>query len=52
MTDGPFELVISDVNMPERTGVWLLEELRSRAPEVPVIIMTAGELQTTALHAL
>ncbi|MGH7459725.1 MAG: diguanylate cyclase domain-containing protein [Longimicrobiales bacterium] len=52
MTDGPFELVISDVNMPERTGVWLLEELRSRAPEMPVIIMTAGEPQTSALQAL
>ena len=52
MADGPFELAVSDINMPERTGVWLLEELRSREPELPVVVMTAGELQSSGLRAL
>jgi diguanylate cyclase (GGDEF)-like protein/PAS domain S-box-containing protein len=52
MAEGPFELAVTDVNMPERTGVWLLEELRSRAPELPVVVMTAGELQASGLRAV
>jgi diguanylate cyclase (GGDEF)-like protein/PAS domain S-box-containing protein len=52
MAEGPFELAVTDVNMPERTGVWLLEELRSRAPELAVVVMTAGELQASGLRAL
>jgi diguanylate cyclase (GGDEF)-like protein/PAS domain S-box-containing protein len=52
MARGPFDLAITDVNMPERSGVWLLEELRSRAPELPVLVMTAGEIQTAGLRAL
>ncbi|HSL68747.1 MAG TPA: diguanylate cyclase [Longimicrobiales bacterium] len=52
MSDGPFDLAITDIDMPERSGVWLLEELRGRAPELPVIVMTAGELQKAGLRAL
>src|SRR5688500_209389 len=28
MAEGPYDLAITDVNMPQRSGVWLLEELR------------------------
>src|SRR5688572_6027526 len=52
MSEGPFDLATTDVQMPERTGVWLLEELRSRLPDLPVIVMTAGELQASGLRAL
>ena len=52
MGDGPFDLAITDVNMPERSGVWLLEELRERAPDLPVIVMTASELQAESLQAI
>jgi diguanylate cyclase (GGDEF)-like protein/PAS domain S-box-containing protein len=52
MADGPFELVITDIDMPERSGIWLIEELRGRAPDIPLIVMSGGELQKAGLRAL
>jgi CheY-like chemotaxis protein len=37
-----FDLVVSDVVMPEMTGVEFLYELRLRLPDLPVILMTGG----------
>jgi DNA-binding NtrC family response regulator len=37
-----FDLVVSDVVMPEMTGVEFLYELRRRQPDLPVILMTGG----------
>ena len=38
----PFDLVVSDVVMPEMTGVEFLYELRERRPDLPVVLMTGG----------
>jgi len=38
----PFDLVVSDVVMPEMTGVEFLYELRKRRLELPVVLMTGG----------
>lgn len=38
----PFDLVLSDVVMPEMSGVELLHELRARGHDVPVVLMTGG----------
>jgi DNA-binding NtrC family response regulator len=38
----PFDLVVSDVVMPEMTGVEFLHELKERRPELPVVLMTGG----------
>jgi CheY-like chemotaxis protein len=37
-----FDLLVSDVVMPEMTGVELLDELRARGDDVPVLLMTGG----------
>lgn len=37
-----FDLVVSDVVMPEMTGVEFLYELRTRRPDLPVVLMTGG----------
>ena len=37
-----FDLVVSDVMMPEMTGVEFLYELRLRQPDQRVILMTGG----------
>jgi CheY-like chemotaxis protein len=37
-----FDLVVSDVVMPEMTGVEFLDELRDLLPEIPVVLMTGG----------
>jgi DNA-binding NtrC family response regulator len=52
MSDGPFELVVTDIDMPERSGLWLVEELRGRARDLPLIVMTGGELQKAGIRAL
>ena len=35
------EVILSDIRMPGISGLELLDAISSRAPEVPVIIMTA-----------
>jgi two-component system nitrogen regulation response regulator GlnG len=34
--------VVSDVVMPELSGVDLLTELRRRRPDLPIVLMTGG----------
>jgi two-component system response regulator YesN len=36
-----FDVVVSDVCMPEMDGIELLREIRKHRPEVPVVLMTA-----------
>lgn len=35
-------IVVTDLRMPGRGGVWLIEQIRSRWPEVGIIVLTAG----------
>lgn len=47
-----FHLVLSDVHSPRLQGIDVLSHLRSIAPDVPIIIMTAshyGNLSATRL---
>jgi putative nucleotidyltransferase with HDIG domain len=37
----PFHLVISDVKMPGKDGVWLLERIRKEYPDTAVVMLTA-----------
>jgi DNA-binding response OmpR family regulator len=37
-----FDLVVTDVVMPGLSGVELLNELRDRRPDLPVLLMTGG----------
>ena len=34
-------LVLSDINMPGMSGLELLDEVKSRAPDLPVLMVTA-----------
>ncbi len=36
----PFDVVISDINMPHRTGYQIFEEAKARNPDCPVIFIT------------
>ena len=40
--NGDVDLVVSDVVMPEMTGVEFLYELRMHRPTLPVVLMTGG----------
>jgi response regulator RpfG family c-di-GMP phosphodiesterase len=38
----PTPVVVTDLRMPGRGGVWLIREIRKRWPEVGIIVLTAG----------
>lgn len=40
-----FDLLVSDVVMPDMTGVELLHELRRRRHQLPVVLMTGGTIE-------
>jgi DNA-binding NtrC family response regulator len=50
--ESPIELAILDVQMPQMDGLTLLRGLRSRLPDLPVIIMTAFGSVDTAVTAI
>jgi len=52
MDQTPPDLVVADVNMPLMDGLGLVTQLRSRFPEVPVILMTAYGSEALAIDAL
>lgn len=49
---GAFDIVISDMNMPEMDGLGLLKELRRDGNDVPVIILTGNNEISVALDAI
>ncbi len=48
----PFDIIITDIEMPEMKGVELLRQIRQRTPQALVIIITAFASVETAIQAL
>lgn len=47
-----FDLVITDIVMPDQDGLGLLNELRRRADPPPVIVISGGSLRLDSQHLL
>ncbi len=52
LNEGPFDLVITDIEMPELRGPELLEKISERFPQTFVIIITAYASVETAIAAI
>ncbi len=50
--EAPVDLVVSDLSMPEMTGLELLERLRPERPDLPFIVITAFSTVDHAIEAL
>src|SRR5262245_15829558 len=49
---GGVDVVVTDLQMPELDGLELVDAIRSRFPNVPVILMTAYGSEQIAIQAL
>jgi EAL domain-containing protein (putative c-di-GMP-specific phosphodiesterase class I) len=49
---GSFDVIVSDISMPEMTGIEFLESVRTHDLDVPVILMTGEPDLDSALHAI
>lgn len=49
LTEAEIDLVITDVNMPGRSGLWLIEEIRMRLKDLPIIVASSEEGSQRAL---
>ena len=52
LRERPFDLVISDIRMPDLSGVQLLEEAKQFTPETAFIMITAFASTETAIEAI
>ena len=48
----PFDLVFTDLRLPDATGIELLEQLKSETPETEVVLMTAHGSLDVAIEAI
>jgi len=47
-----FDLVLLDMDVPENRNNAVLHTIRSRAPDIPVVLITSGQEETGALRSL
>jgi DNA-binding NtrC family response regulator len=52
IAERPFDLVLLDFALPERNGIEILQELRERDAELPVIMITAYGTVENAVNAM
>ena len=49
LAEGGFDLALLDVNLPDGSGFGLCREIKAQRPELPVIFLTANDLETDVL---
>jgi CheY-like chemotaxis protein len=48
----PYDLVMTDLNMPGLDGMKLIERIRGIRPETPVVVMTVASTPQNIIHAI
>ncbi len=49
---GSFDVILSDIDMPGMNGIQLLERVRARDLDVPVVLVTGNPAIETAIKAM
>jgi EAL domain-containing protein (putative c-di-GMP-specific phosphodiesterase class I)/ActR/RegA family two-component response regulator len=52
LKDGSFDVIVSDISMPEMTGIEFLKAVRAHDLDVPVILMTGDPGMESAVRAV
>ncbi len=52
LAEAPFDVILTDLKMPERDGLELLEQVRIDNPDVPVVVITGQATIDTAMEAI
>jgi response regulator RpfG family c-di-GMP phosphodiesterase len=52
LEERPTPIVVTDLRMPGRGGVWLVQQIRRRWPDVAIIVVTAGQDTDAAIACL
>ena len=52
LSQAPYDLVVTDVRMPDMSGIELLRQIKKRYPHVEVILMTGYASTETAIEAI
>ncbi|QDT52595.1 Transcriptional regulatory protein ZraR [Caulifigura coniformis] len=52
LSSQPFDLVLSDLNMPGNRNLELLQEQRAKWPEIPLIVVTGAPSLPTAIESV
>lgn len=52
IAEHPVDVVLMDLRMPRRDGIWALEQLRAQDSQVPVLVLTTFDDDELVLQAL
>ena len=52
LVSGDYDVVLLDLNLPDRRGMQSLRALRAEAPQVPVVVLTGAAEEELAVQAL
>lgn len=52
LESGTFEVLILDMGLPDQSGIANIKEVRSRYPNLPIVVLTGHEGMETAVDAL
>lgn len=52
LEEHPTQVVVTDLRMPGRGGIWLVQEIQRRWPDTGIIVITAGDDSDAALECI
>ncbi len=51
LLENTFELIITDIIMPEKEGIQTILDIRGHLPDIPIIVITGGDPKRRMLYS-